>query len=85
MEFLRGQRGDGDGVPVDGGDLTTVGNGKGFAINACFQETVTVSRKLLQWDWVWNPNAAAPASMKKSNRHRQMEMASGFGHGICRS
>ena len=44
----------------------------------------TVSRKLLQWNWVWKPRMVLPSSPSRiSSRQGQMPKASGFGHGMC--
>ena len=44
----------------------------------------TVSRKLLQWNWMWNPMMSEPSiPWRISWCHGQMPYASGFGHGMC--
>ena len=44
----------------------------------------TVSRKLLQWYWVWNPMRSAPSMpWRISGCHGQMPKASKLGHGMC--
>ena len=44
----------------------------------------TVSRKLLQWNCVWNPRMLLPSSPSSSScRHGQIAKDSGLGHGMC--
>ena len=44
----------------------------------------TVSRKLLQWNWVWKPRMLLPEHpSSSSSRHGQMANASGLGQGMC--
>ena len=44
----------------------------------------TVSRKLLQWNWVWNPTMSAPSIPSRiSVCQGQMPNASALGHGMC--
>jgi len=44
----------------------------------------TVSTKLLQWNWVWNPRMLLPSSPSSNcSRQGQIANASGLGHGMC--
>ena len=44
----------------------------------------TVSRKLLQWNWVWKPMMVLPSSPSRiSSFQGQMPKVSAFGHGMC--
>src|SRR3989454_10724116 len=44
----------------------------------------TVSTKLLQWNWVWNPRMLEPSRPSSSSSpHGQIPNAYGLGHGMC--
>ncbi len=44
----------------------------------------TVSRKLLQWNWVWKPRMELPSRPSRiSSFHGQMPKVSAFGQGMC--
>ena len=45
-----------------------------------------MSRKLLQWYWVWKPRMLLPSRpASSSSRHGQIPNRSEFGHGMCQN
>src|SRR3972149_10050842 len=83
---------------LKGGGVKSTLIGKGFTMVVCpirvtenrsqftrhSRVLSTVSRKLLQWNWVWKPIMSAPnIPWSISRLHGHMLKASGFGHGMC--
>ncbi len=45
-----------------------------------------VSRKLLQWCWMWKPSRSFPSSPSRSSSAQgKIRKASLFGHGMCQN
>ena len=87
---LGGAASRGSGATLMGNGLTTWCTRWPRVTEKCSQSTrasmarSTVSRKLLQWYWVWKPIRSAPSMpCRISDCQGQMPKASKLGHGMC--